>query len=217
VHTRSKAGSKRSIAPFLPNCKQLQEGSGLRPSSWQRSHDSTPGIILQASSCWFNSTEGMREGCSTLWKHVRPIMCYLLCLSTCSCCHLCRVTSVLVDACCRKLGGQPDGSWLAGTAATTAAGTSNQQAQQQLISPREAADGALATAKAAAGPASCDDTRLLRPVDPAKPGYYWKPVKGDAAAAAAGQAVLHGGDNILGFQVTVVVVIQLQVQCLVTS
>lgn len=102
---------------------------------------------------------------------------------------------------CRKLGGQPDGSWLAGAAAT-AAGNSNQQ-QQQLYSPREAADFVSATAKAAAAAAACDDTRLLRPVDPAKPGYYWKPVQGDAAAAAAGQAVLHGSDNILGFQVCV--------------
>jgi hypothetical protein len=46
--------------------------------------------------------------------------------------------------------------------------------------------------------------RLLRPVDPAKPGYYWKPVMGEAAAAAAaGQAALHGTDNILGFQVII--------------
>jgi hypothetical protein len=66
-----------------------------------------------------------------------------------------------------------------------------------LVSPREA--GASAAA---------DDTRLLRPVDPGKPGYYWKPVKGDAAAAAAaGQAVLHGSDNILGFQVCVMAVL----------
>jgi hypothetical protein len=44
--------------------------------------------------------------------------------------------------------------------------------------------------------------RLLRPVDPARLGYYWKPVRGEAAAAAAaGQTALHGSDNILGFQV----------------
>jgi hypothetical protein len=99
---------------------------------------------------------------------------------------------------CRKLGGEPDGSWLAGTA--TAAASGNTQQQQHLVSPREAAAAAKA---ASAGTAAGDDMRLLRPVDPAKPGYYWKPVRGDAAAAAAaGQAALHGNDNILGFQVS---------------
>jgi hypothetical protein len=102
---------------------------------------------------------------------------------------------------CRKFGGEPDGSWLAGTAAAAAGSSNHQQLQQQqLISPREAAAVAKASASATAG----EDLRLLRPVDPAKPGYYWKPLKGEAAAAAvAGHVTLHGSDNILGFQVIV--------------
>lgn len=105
---------------------------------------------------------------------------------------------------CRKLGGEPDGSWLAGTAAATAGSSSQQQhQQQQLISPRDACPVSSAAVRAlagAAGAAAGDDARLLRPVNPAKPGYYWKPVKGDAAAA--GHGLPHGSDYVLGFQVT---------------
>lgn len=45
--------------------------------------------------------------------------------------------------------------------------------------------------------AAGEGVQLLRPVDPTKPGYYWKPVQAAAEAAAKPG----GGDNILGYQV----------------
>ena len=58
-------------------------------------------------------------------------------------------------------------------------------------------------AAAAGTPPAADDARLLRPVDPSKPGYYWKPVQGEAAAAAVRETLgpAANAENVLSYQV----------------
>lgn len=80
-----------------------------------------------------------------------------------------------------------------------AAGAAHTQQQQQQ-SPSGLAGP---TAAAARSSSPTDDLRLMRPVDPTNPSYYWKPLPGadgkaaTAAAAPAGRTI----DRILGAQV----------------
>lgn len=81
-------------------------------------------------------------------------------------------------------------------------------AAQQPSAPNDAAcRGACTAAVPAAQPAS-DDLRLMRPIDPTNPNYYWKPLPG--IEGKAGGSAASTIDSILGAQVCAV-------QCLTSS
>eukprot|EP00878_Enallax_costatus_P015147 GHUV01015859.1.p4 GENE.GHUV01015859.1~~GHUV01015859.1.p4 ORF type:complete len:125 (+),score=62.84 GHUV01015859.1:4365-4739(+) len=79
----------------------------------------------------------------------------------------------------------------------TAEADSSSSSNKSSLSPHN-------DAAAAGSPQAVDDTRLLRPVDPSKPGYYWKPVQGEAAAAAVRETLgpAFNAENVLSYQVT---------------
>lgn len=63
---------------------------------------------------------------------------------------------------------------------------------------------AVAATRASPGErTAADDARLLRPVDPSKPSYYWKPVQGEAVVMAEKEAIGPAAfaEHILGYQV----------------
>lgn len=89
----------------------------------------------------------------------------------------------------RRLCGSPEGKPAEHTGAIS----------QQPPAGYSFAPTAAAPAAAPAASTAADDLRLLRPIDPTNPSYYWKPLPGSdgKGKATAGSTI----DSILGAQV----------------
>lgn len=140
-------------------------------------------IVLHAWACKGGTASLMQDAvvlsCHAVVSHLQTASRFLASMTT-FCLSCCRLSSAAE-----------------GTSRHTA-GSAAAAAQQQCCASDAAARAACAAAAPASQPAA-DDLRLMRPIDPTNPNYYWKPLPG--IEGKAGGSAANTIDSILGAQV----------------